>query len=73
MESSINDATNLGGREHHQRFCDDRTEILVLKSIITMGEGVSKIVQKCLTSLMDDTQTSLHPIYKAHKWIKVYI
>ena len=52
--SSINDVTVLGEGEG-QRFCDDSTKALVIKGV-TMGggEGVSKIVQNRVTSLMDN-------------------
>ena len=45
----VNDVTVLWGRGY-QGFCDDSTKALVLKSV-TMGEGVSKIIKNCVTSL----------------------
>ena len=50
--SSINDVTVLGGRGY-QGFRDDSTIALVIKSV-TMGDGVSKIIENCVTSFMDD-------------------
>ena len=40
-------------RGRGQGFCDDGTKVLALK-IGTMGEGMSKIGQYCVTSLMGD-------------------
>jgi hypothetical protein len=52
--SSINDVTVLGGRRY-QGFCDNSTKALVMKSV-TMGRGpgVSKMIEYCVTSFMDD-------------------
>ncbi len=53
-EPSINDVTALGERGY-QRFCDDSTKALLLKSV-TKGGGVnvSKNIKYCVTSFMDD-------------------
>ena len=50
--SSINDVTVLVGGGG-QGFCDDSTKTLVVKRV-TMEGGVSKIVQNCVTSFMDN-------------------
>jgi hypothetical protein len=47
-----NDVTALGGRGY-QEFCDKSTKVLLLKGV-TMGVGVSKIIENCVTSFMDD-------------------
>jgi hypothetical protein len=49
--SSIIDVTALGGMGY-QGFCDYSAKALVLKSV-TMGEGVSKIINYCMMSFMD--------------------
>jgi hypothetical protein len=50
--SSINEVTEQeeGAGE---RFCDESTRALVIKSVTT-GRGVSKMFKNCLTSFMDD-------------------
>ena len=50
---SINDVTVIEGRI--QRFCDDSTNALVIKS--GKRGGGAKIGQNCLTSFMDDPLT----------------
>ena len=52
--SSINDVTVLRGEEG-QGLCADSIKAIVIKRV-TMGEGggVSKIVQNCGKSFMDD-------------------
>ncbi len=47
--SSINDVTALGGRGY-QGFWDNINNLLILKRMT----GVSKNIQSCVTSLMDD-------------------
>ena len=49
---STNDVTDLGG-EGGQGLCNDSTKALVIKCM-TMGRGGSKIVQNCVTSLLND-------------------
>jgi hypothetical protein len=51
-----NDVTAVG-RRGYQGLCDNITKALLLKSV-TMGEGVSKIIQNCVTSFMDDPKKS---------------
>ena len=51
--TSINDVTVLVGGGG-QGFCDDSTQALVIKRVTIGGMGVSKIVQKCVTSFIDD-------------------
>ncbi len=48
----MNDVTALGGRGY-QRFCDNSTKALLIKSV-TMGEGLSRIIKNCVTSFIDD-------------------